>query len=67
MEGDRLKGYGGEKNAAQHSGRSLRVFRLFAWLEVGSIKMASTRPAHTQVTQTVGRLRAIHKSSKIKQ
>ena len=27
-------------------GGSLRVFRQFAWLEVGSVKMALSRPAH---------------------
>ena len=43
---------------AQHSvhptGGSLRVFKLFAWLGVGSVKMALSRPAHQPVTQTVG-------------
>ena len=42
---------------AQHSvhptGGSRRVFRQFAWLEVGSGKMALSRPAHPRVTQTV--------------
>jgi hypothetical protein len=36
--------------SAQHCvhpvGRSLRVFRQFAWLEVGSVKMALSRPTH---------------------
>jgi len=32
---------------------SLRVFKLFAWLEVGSIKAALSRPAHQRVTPTV--------------
>ena len=45
-------------NATQHSvhptGGSLRVFRHFAWLEVGSVKAALSRPAHTRVTQAVG-------------
>jgi len=45
--------------SAQHSvhptGGSLRVFRRFAWLEVGSIKAALSRLAHQRVTQTVGR------------
>src|SRR5215212_6368142 len=44
--------------AAQHSvhptGGSLRVFRQFAWLEVGSVKMALSRPTHQRVTQAVG-------------
>ena len=35
--------------------RSVRVFRRFAWLEVGSVKVASPRPAHQRVTQAVGR------------
>ena len=47
------------KTTAQHSvhltGGSLRVFRQFVWLGVGSGKVASSRPAHQRVTQTVGR------------
>ena len=46
--------------AAQHSvhptGGSLRVFEQFAWLEVGSVKVALSRPSHQRVTQAVGRL-----------
>ena len=46
--------------AAQHSvhptGGSLRVFEHFAWLGVGSGKMALPRPTHQRVTQTVGLL-----------
>jgi hypothetical protein len=42
----------------QHSvhptGGSRRVFKQFAWLEVGSGKAALSRPAHPRVTQTVG-------------
>ncbi len=42
---------------AQHSvhptGGSRRVFRQFAWLGVGSGKMALSRPAHQRVTHTV--------------
>jgi len=38
------------------TGGSLRDFRQFTWLEVVSDKMALSRPAHQQVTQTVGRL-----------
>ena len=42
---------------AQHSvhptGGSLRVFKQFAWLEVGSGKRALSRPAHQRVTQAV--------------
>jgi hypothetical protein len=45
--------------AAQHSvhptGGSLRVFRQFAWLGVGSVKVAWSRPAHQRVTPAVGR------------
>ena len=45
---------------AQHSvpptSGSLRVFKQFAWLEVGSVKAALSRPTHQRVTQTVGRL-----------
>jgi len=33
---------------------SLRVFRHFVWLEVGSVKVAFSRPAHQPVTQAVG-------------
>jgi hypothetical protein len=43
--------------ACQHSvhptGGSLRVFRQFAWLGVGSVKSASSRPTHQRVTLTV--------------
>jgi len=42
---------------AQHSvhptGGSLRVFRQFVWLEVGSVKAAFSRLTHQRVTQTV--------------
>jgi len=37
-----------------YSGGSLRVFGQFAWLEVGSVKMALSRPTHQRVTHTVG-------------
>ncbi len=44
--------------SAQHSvhptGGSRRVFKPFVWLEVGSVKMALSRPAHPRVTHTVG-------------
>ena len=36
------------------TGGTLRVFRQFAWLGVGSVKMALSRPAHQRVTPTVG-------------
>jgi len=32
---------------------SRRVFRQFVWLEVGSDKMALSRPTHQRVTHTV--------------
>jgi hypothetical protein len=35
---------------------SLRVFKRFAWLEVGSVKMALSHPAHQRVTHTVSPL-----------
>jgi hypothetical protein len=48
-----------QRKNAQHSvhptGGSLRVFKHFAWLEVGSDKIASSRLAHQRVTQAVGR------------
>jgi hypothetical protein len=44
------------------TGGSLRVFRQFAWLEIGSSKVALPRPAHQPVTQAVGWL--IRKKSK---
>src|SRR5829696_635883 len=48
-----------KQKTAQHSvhptGGSLRVFRQFAWLEVGSVKVALSRPTHQRVTQTVRR------------
>jgi hypothetical protein len=44
---------------AQHSvhptGGSRRVFRQFAWFEVGPIKVVLSRPAHPRVTQAVRR------------
>jgi hypothetical protein len=48
----------GIQRAAQHSvhptGGSHRVFKQFAWLKVGSGKVALSHPAHPRVTQTVG-------------
>jgi hypothetical protein len=32
----------------------MRVFKHFAWFEVGSSKIAFSRPAHQRVTQAVG-------------
>ena len=48
----RRPGRGG--TAARRDG--VRVFRLFVWLEVGSVKVALSRPAHAtrQVTRAVG-------------
>jgi len=37
------------------TGGTLRVFRHFLWLEVGSVKMALSRPTHQRVTPAVGR------------
>jgi hypothetical protein len=39
---------------AGQAGGSLRVFKQFAWLQVGSGKMALSRPTHQRVTQAVG-------------
>jgi signal transduction histidine kinase len=36
------------------TGGSLRVFKQFSWLEIGSCKVAFSRPAHQRVTHTVG-------------
>jgi hypothetical protein len=48
------------EQTAQHSvhptGGTLRVFRQFAWLGVGSGKVAFSRPAHQRVMYTVRRL-----------
>jgi hypothetical protein len=33
---------------------TLRVFKLFSWLEVGSAKISLSQPAHPPVTQAVG-------------
>ena len=40
------------------TGGSLRVFREFVWLEVGSGKAALSRPTHQRVTHTVRRTEA---------
>jgi len=40
------------------TGGSRRVFGQFAWLEVGSGKMALSRPAHPRVTHTVSLLKS---------
>ena len=41
------------------TGGSLRVFKQFAWLEVGSGKVALSHPAQNPLTQTVGRTNTI--------
>jgi hypothetical protein len=45
------------QKAAQHSvhptGGSRPVFKQFAWLGVGSVKAALSRPAHQRVTQAI--------------
>ena len=50
---------------AQHrvhpTGESPR-FQAGFWLEVGSVTMASSRPAHPRVTQAVGRFAKFEKS-----
>jgi len=47
--------------AAQHSvhptGGSRRVFWQFLWLEVGSVKVALSRPTHQRVTHPVGQFK----------
>jgi hypothetical protein len=51
------------REIAQHSvhptGGSLRVFKRFAWLGVGSGKIALSQPAHQRVTPTVRRFQLI--------
>ena len=44
--------------AAKRAARtdSVRVFKQFAWLEVGSVKTALSHPAHLQLTLAIGRL-----------
>ena len=48
------------QSAAQHSVHptdgSLRVFKHFAWLGVGSVKVTFACPTHQRVTHTVGRV-----------
>ena len=43
-----------------YSGGSRRVFRQFAWLEVGSGKVALSRPTHQRVTRAVGQTKVNH-------
>jgi hypothetical protein len=47
---DRLVGVGAFSPLPAHG-----ASKQFAWLEVGSVKVASPRPAHQRVTHTVGR------------
>src|SRR5215212_1710736 len=44
----------------------LRVFKQSAWLEVGSVKMAWSRPAYQRVTPTVRRQRVAIRQSILK-
>jgi hypothetical protein len=44
-----------DKDRRGHGGGSLRVFKRFVWLGVGSGKMTLSRPAHQRVTRTVRR------------
>jgi hypothetical protein len=48
--------HGATQQCVHPTGGSLRVFKPFSRLEAGSVKMASSRPAHPPVTQTVRRL-----------
>ena len=43
----------GGGTAARRDG--VRVFGQFAWPEVGSVKMAFSRPAHLRLTRAIGR------------
>ena len=56
-----------QTDAAEHSvhptGGSLRVFRHFVWLEVGSVKAALSRPAHQRVTPAVETVEKVGESS----
>lgn len=49
-----LKGKNRLTKRAQ-TGGSLRVFKQFAWLEVGSVKMAFSRPTHQRVRTPLAR------------
>jgi hypothetical protein len=42
-----------------------RIFKRFAWLEVGSVKVVLSRPAHQRVTQTVRQFLAEDKRLKL--
>jgi len=58
-----------DSTTAEHSvhptGGSLRVFKQFAWLGVGSVKMALSRPAHQRVTPAVRRFASENQYRKI--
>ena len=47
------------------TGGTLRVFKHFAWLEVGSAKVVASRPAHQRVTQTVRKTRGFFSATGI--
>ena len=46
------------------TGGTLRAFRQFVWLQVGSGKVAFSRPTHQRVTQAVGQFPAKQKGFK---
>ena len=48
-----------------YSGGSRRIFWHFSWLQVGSGKMAFSRPAHQRVTPAVRRFEASAKQQEI--
>ena len=55
-----------DKVRRDHDGRSLRVFRQFAWLEVDFVKMALSHPTHQRVTRAVRRLIATLEAKSIR-
>jgi hypothetical protein len=54
--------------APRDAGGSLRVFRQFLWLGIGSGKMASSRPTHLRVPQRTppGQRSLIEKSNEVR-
>jgi hypothetical protein len=55
FQGNSLVSHEATQHSVHPTGGTLRVFRDFVWLGVGSVKMAFSRPTHQRVTQTVGR------------
>jgi len=55
-----IEGWPRQPGGLHPTGGSRRVFRQFAWLGVGSVKVALSRPTHQRVTQAVGRFLAKH-------